>query len=114
MAEAFFNQMAQGKAMAISAGTRPATKVNPTVIKAMREAGMDIGNQESKLLTFEMVEDVDRVITMGCSVEEVCPASLVPAEDWELAGPEGKSIEEVRQIRDQIKARVETLLKELE
>ena len=64
MAEVFFNQMAKG---AISAGTRPAPQVNPTVIRAMREAGMDIRNQKPKLLTLEMLEDAQQVITMGCS-----------------------------------------------
>ena len=61
-----------------------------------------------------MLESTDRVITMGCGVEEVCPASFVPTEDWELADPEGKPLEEVRQIRDLIKAKVEALIKELE
>ncbi len=111
MAEVFFNQMAKG---AISAGTRPAPQVNPTVIRAMREAGMDIRNQKPKLLTLEMLEDAQRVITMGCSVEEVCPASFVPTEDWQLEDPEGKPIEKVRQIRDQIRAKVEALVRELD
>ena len=113
MAEAFFNQMAKGKAVAISAGTQPAALVNPTVVAAMREVGVDIGNQKPKSLTLEMLESADRVITMGCNVAKACPASFVPTEDWELDDPEGKAIEEVRQIRDQIKARVEVLVKEL-
>ena len=114
MAEAFFNQLAKSKAQAISAGTQPAAQVNPTVVAAMRELGMEIGNQKPKSLTLEMLESADRVITMGCSVEEVCPASFVPTEDWELDDPEGKSIEEIRQIRDQIKTKVEMLVKELD
>ena len=114
MAEVFFNQMAKGKAVAISAGTRPAPQGNPTVTRAMREAGMDIRNQKPKLLTLEMLEDAQRVITMGCSVEEVCPASFVPTEDWQLEDPEGKPIEKVRQIRDQIRAKVEALVRELD
>ena len=71
-------------------------------------------NQKPKSLTLEMLESADRVITMGCSVAEVCPASFVPTEDWELDDPEGKSIEEIRQIRDQIKTKVEVLVKELD
>ena len=114
MAEAFFNQLAKGNAEAISAGTQPVALVNPTVVAAMREVGMKIGNQKPKSLTLEMLESADRVITMGCSVEEVCPASFVPTEDWELDDPEGKSIEEIRQIRDQIKTKVEVLVKELD
>ena len=113
MAEAFFNHLAKDKSVAISAGTQPAAQVNPTVVAAMLEVGIEIGSQKPKSLTLEMLESADRVITMGCGVEEVCPASFVPAEDWELADPEGKSLEEVRQIRDQIKARVKALVKNL-
>ena len=113
MAEAFFNHLARGKVSATSAGTKPGPQVNPAVVKAMREAGLDISQQKPKALTFEMIENADRVITMGCGVEEVCPASFVPTEDWELEDPEGKPIEKVREIRDEIKARVEKLIKEL-
>ena len=114
MAEAFFNHMAQGKARAISAGTRPASYVNPVVVEAMREAGIDISQKKPKLLTFEMMESADRAITMGCNVAETCPASFIPTEDWELADPEGKPIEDVRQIRDEVKTRVEELLRDFE
>ena len=114
MAEAFFNQLAKGNATAISAGTQPAAQVNPTVVAAMRELGMEIGNQKPKSLTLEMMESTDRVITMGCNVAETCPASFIPTEDWELDDPEGKSIKETRQIRDLIKTRVEVLVKELD
>ena len=113
MAQAFFNQMAKGKAKSFSAGTQPADKVNPVVVEAMREVGIDISRQKPKLLTLEMVEGADRVITMGCGVEGVCPASFVPTEDWQLEDPEGKPIEQVRQIRDEVKARVAGLIKEL-
>ena len=112
MAEAFFNQMTKGKATAISAGTRPAIHMDKGVVKAMRELGIDISQQRPKALTLEMVEQADRVITMGCGVEETCPASFIPTEDWELDDPEGRSLEDVRKIRDMIKARVETLVKE--
>jgi arsenate reductase len=113
MAQAFFNQMAKGKAQGLSAGTQPSKKVNPTVVKAMREVGIDISRRKPKMLTLEMLEDADRVITMGCSVEKACPASFVPTEDWQLDDPEGKPIEQVRRIRDEVKARVERLAKEL-
>ena len=109
MAEAFFNSLDKDKASATSAGTRPSSRVNSVVVEAMLEVGIDIRKQKPKLLTFEMVESADRVITMGCGVEEVCPASFIPTEDWELEDPEGKPIEKVRQIRDEIKARVEEL-----
>jgi arsenate reductase len=113
MAEAFFNQLAKGRVVAISAGTRPVEQVNSMVVAVMREVGIEIGKQKPRSLTVEMLESADRVITMGCNVEEACPASFVPTEDWELDDPEGKSIEEVRQIRDRVRARVETLYKEL-
>jgi arsenate reductase len=113
MAEAFFNRLAGAKALGFSAGTEPASKVNPVVVKTMREVGIDISNQKPKLLTLEMLEGVERTITMGCGVEGVCPASFVPTEDWQLEDPEGKPIEKVRQIRDEVKARVEGLVKEL-
>jgi arsenate reductase len=113
MAEAFFNQIAQGKAVAMSAGTQPAAQVNSTVIAAMREVGIEIGNRKPKSLTIEMLEGADRVITMGCNVAEACPASLVPTEDWELDDPEGKPIEEVRQIRNEIEAKVDELARAL-
>ncbi len=113
MAEAFFNQMAKGKAKGFSAGTQPTDKVNPIVVEAMREVGIDISRWKPKMLTFKMLEDVDRVITMGCGVEGVCPASFVPTEDWQLEDPEGKPIERVRQIRGEVQAMVAGLIKEL-
>jgi arsenate reductase len=113
MAKAFFNTLANNKGIADSAGTKPATQINPTVIQVMNEVGIDISRETPKLLTFELVERFDRMITMGCGVEETCPAGFLPTEDWGLDDPEGKSIEEVRHIRDEIKARVEKLVAEL-
>lgn len=110
MAEAFFNQLAQGKARAFSAGTSPAAAVDPTVALAMKEVGIDISNQVPKALTPEMVEQADKVVTMGCGVEAVCPATWVETEDWDLEDPKGKPLEEVRRIRDEIKARVVEIL----
>jgi arsenate reductase len=112
MAEAFFNSLTKGKASANSAGTHPGAELNPVVVKAMQEVGIDISRQRPKALTLEMVEKADRVITMGCGIEEVCPTSFIPTEDWALEDPEGKPIEQVRRIRDKIKARVEVLVKE--
>lgn len=112
MAEAFFNYLTKGNASATSAGTNPAPAVNPIVVQAMLEVGIDISQQKPKALTLEMLESADRVITMGCGVEEVCPASFVPTEDWVLEDPQDQPIEKIRQIRDQIKIRVEALVKE--
>lgn len=114
MAEAFFNSLAEGKAIAASAGTRPAAHIDSNVADAMREAGINIRQQKPKPLTFEMMESAGRVITMGCGAEEVCPAGFTPTEDWALEDPEGKPIEKVREIRDEIKARVEKLIAESE
>ena len=111
MAEAFFNQKTQGKAVAISAGTQPAAQLNPTVVTAMRESSIDIADKKPKLLTTEILEGADRVITMGCDVAEGCPVTFVPTENWNLGDPEGKSIEKVRQIRDEIEAKVDGLVR---
>ena len=105
--------MAKGKAKATSAGTQPSEAVNPTVVEAMREVGLEIEDKKPKLLTAEMLESADRVITMGCSVEKACPATFVPTEDWQLDDPAGKPIEEVRQIRDEVKDKVHHLTKSL-
>jgi len=115
MAEAFFNQLAKGKAQALSAGTQPAYDVNPVVVAAMREVGIDISGNKPKALTMDMVEKADRMITMGCGTEAgaVCPASFIETEDWALEDPHGKTLEEVRKIRDEIKDRVTKLLSEI-
>jgi len=113
MAAAFLDALAHGRAVAGSAGTIPAEKVNPVVVEAMKEVGLDVSGNKPRLLTQEMLEGVDRVITMGCSVEEACPLLFVPAEDWGLEDPAGKSIEVVRRIRDEIRERVLRLLDEL-
>jgi protein-tyrosine-phosphatase len=116
MAEAFFNQLAKGKAQALSAGTQPTDKVNPLVVEAMKEIGIDISGNKPKALTMDMVEKADRMITMGCGAEAgaVCPASFIETEDWALEDPKEKSIAQVRKIRDEIKERVTRLLSELQ
>jgi len=113
MAEAFFNRLARGKAQALSAGTQPADKVNPVVIEVMREVGINITDNKPKALTMDMVEKADKMITMGCGTEAeaVCPASFIETEDWALEDPKGKTLEQVRKIRDEIKERVNKLVK---
>jgi arsenate reductase len=113
MAEAFFNKLAKGRAKGLSAGTQPAEAVNPVVIEAMREIGIDISHNKPKALTMEMLEQADRVITMGCGAEAVCPASFVETEDWALEDPQGKTLPDVRKIRDEIKDRIVKLIKEM-
>jgi arsenate reductase len=112
MAEAFFNRYAAGKAEAFSAGTRPASHIDQTVVKAMNEIGIDISSRHAKALTSEMLDSADRVITMGCSKEGICPAAFVPIEDWQLEDPEGQSIDKVRTIRDEIENKVKRLVEE--
>ena len=115
MAEAFFNQLAAGRAKALSAGTQPGDSVNPTVVEAMKEVGIDISGNKPKMLTFDMVEKAVKMITMGCGAEAgaVCPASFIETEDWALEDPKGKPIETVRKIRDEIRNRVAKLVDQL-
>ena len=115
MAEAFINQMAKGKALALSAGTQPGDKVNPVVVQAMREVGIDISANKPKMLTLEMIEKAGRMITMGCGADAggLCPASFVETEDWALEDPKGKTLEQVRVIRDEIRKRVAKLVGEV-
>jgi len=113
MAEAFFNHLVGGKAVAHSAGTEPASEVGLVVREAMAELGIDIPpDKKPRRLTLAMLDKADRVITMGC-MEGVCPATFLITEDWQLADPYGKSLAELRPIRDTIKQRVEALLWEI-
>ncbi len=115
MAEAFFNQLTGGKAEALSAGTKPADDVNPVVVEAMKEIGIDISRNKPKALTFEMAENAEKMITMGCGADaaEVCPASFIETEDWKLDDPHEQPIGKVREIRDEVKDRVIELIREL-
>ena len=114
MAEVLFNNYAQGKARSESAGTNPSETVNPIVVQAMAELGFDLSQKKPRLLTYEMAEKADRVITMGCMKEEgVCPAIFVPSEDWALPDPKGQDLATIRIIRDEIKQRVVQLIKSL-
>jgi arsenate reductase len=111
MAEGYFNQMAEGKAKAISAGSQPADNVNPIAVAVMREEGIDICRNKPKLLTMEMMEGIDRAITIGC--EETCPLTTVPTEDWGLEDPKDKPVEQVRKIREEIKDKVKRLIEQI-
>lgn len=113
MAEAFFNHLAQGRAQAVSAGTEPARALDPNAVAVMAELEIDMSGQSPKLLTQEMVDSATRVISMGCGVQESCPAWAQPDEDWDLDDPHHQPIEVVRRIRDQIRERVEALVREL-
>lgn len=118
MAEGFFNHLARQRglnAAGVSAGTAPRGEVNPVAVEAMAELGISLAGQTPKILTKEMADRADRVITMGCGVEaDMCPAGTYISEDWGLDDPMGKSLEGVRRVRDQIKERVTALVEELE
>jgi arsenate reductase len=100
---------------ATSAGTIPAASVNPMVVEAMKERGFNLSSSKPKMLTNQMIEDADYVVTMGCKVEDVCPKPLIvkmekKLVDWHIDDPKGKPIEEVRKIRTTIEDRVIELL----
>ncbi|MGY4951959.1 arsenate reductase ArsC [Streptomyces nigrescens] len=112
MAAAFLTHLAQGRVEVRSAGSAPADAVNPAVVEAMAEAGIDISAQTPKVLTTEAVQASDYVITMGCG--DACP--VFPGKtylDWVLQDPAGKGVESVRPIRDQIKTRIEALIADI-
>ena len=110
MAAAFFNAMTdRAKAQAVSAGTNPGLRVHPEVLEAMREVGIDLSSAKPQLLTQELAEGADTLITMGCG--DQCP--VVPGltrDDWPLEDPKGKPVERVREIRDEVRDRVLRLL----
>ena len=112
MAAGFLERYAQGRVRVHSGGSAPGERVNPVVVEAMAEVGIDISKEVPKLVTDGSVQAADVVITMGCG--DACP--IYPGkryEDWELTDPFGKSLEEVRPIRDQIERRVRQLLEGL-
>ncbi len=114
MAAAFARKMAARDVTILSGGTKPAREVNPVVVQAMREKGIDISKEKPRAITPQELEDADYVITMGCSAEDICPATFRgDARDWALLDPKGKSMEEVRRIRDEIEERVQVLIEEV-
>jgi arsenate reductase (thioredoxin) len=110
MAAAWFNRLADPKkARALSAGTDPGSRVHPEVLEAMKEEGIDLSEAQPRLLTDELARGASMLITMGCG--EACP--MVPGlrrDDWPLEDPKGKPVERVREIRDEVRARVEALV----
>ena len=121
MAEAFAQKLGTGRIIAESAGTEPGDGFYQQAVAVMEEIGYDMSSHSPKVMTSEMVESADKVITMGCGVNlddidhggAVCPAVFVESEDWGLEDPKGQPIEKVREIRDLIKARVEKLIEEM-
>jgi len=112
MAAGWLTHLAGDQIEVRSAGSTPADSVNPAAVEAMAEVGIDLSDQKPKILTTDAVRDSDVVITMGCG--DTCP--LFPGkryEDWDLDDPAGQSVDAVRRIRDQIRARVQALLDDL-
>lgn len=114
MAAAYLNALAGDRFIGISAGTEPADHPHPEVVSAMAEEGIAVADTPGTMLTFEMTEAAVKVVGMGCAVEEACPALRVPLEDWGLPDPKGQPPERVREIRDEVRRRVEGLVAELD
>ena len=109
MSQALFERAAGGTHRALSAGTSPAEHIHPEVVQVMRELDIDLAGRIPKLLTSELAQQADVVVTMGCG--DQCP--YVPGKryiDWELPDPKGRPLDEVRATRDEIAARVRDLL----
>ena len=112
MAAAFLSRLSKGAIEVRSAGTQPANEVNPVVVEAMKEKGIDLFGQTPKVLTTEAVQDSDVVITMGCG--DACP--YFPGKrylDWKLVDPAGGDLEAIRPIRDEIEGLVRALIEEI-
>lgn len=112
MAAAFLSHLSKGAVEVRSAGTQPAQEVNPVVVEAMKEKGIDLFAAVPKVLTTEAVQDSDVVITMGCG--DVCP--YFPGKrylDWKVADPAGGTLEAIRPIRDEIEILVRALIQEI-
>jgi arsenate reductase len=113
MSRALFERAAGGRHRAMSAGTRPADRVHPEVVEVMAELGVDVSDRTPRLLTRDLAEQADVVVTMGCGDE--CP--YIPGKrylDWDLPDPKGRTVDEVRATRDEIERRVEALVAELD
>ncbi len=113
MAEAFANYYGKEKMIVSSGGNKPTDKVNPVVVQVLKEKDIDISMNKPKLLTFQMAQDADLIVAMGCNDQGICPGPFFkPTIDWSLEDPKGKSIEKVREIRDEIERRVKQLVDE--
>ncbi len=114
MAEGFFKKYAPNGFKTLSAGTKPVSQINPIVVQAMKEVGIDISKQKSKELIDEMIRESDKVINMGCMDKSFCPTIWLPKViEWGMKDPKGQSIEKVREIRDEIEQRVKKLVAEI-
>ena len=111
MAEGFFRKYSPEGYEPLSAGTRPVSNINPLAIEVMREVGIDISKQKSKILTEDMIKKSTIRVNMGCVEKEACPTLFIHnVTDWNIEDPKNKSIEKVRQIRDVVESRVKELV----
>jgi protein-tyrosine-phosphatase len=114
MAEGFFRKYAPEAYEPLSAGTKPTSKINPIAIQAMKEMGIDISKQRPMDITEDMMRNSSKIVNMGCMEKDWCPTMFVPnLIDWGIEDPKGKSIEKVREIRDEIEDRVQGLVASL-
>ena len=114
MAEAFFRKYASEDHEPLSAGTKPTSEVNPITIEAMKEVGIDISKQRPKDITEDMMRNSSKIVNMGCMEKDWCPTMFIPnLVDWGIEDPKGKSIEKVREIRDEIEVRIKDLITKL-
>jgi arsenate reductase (thioredoxin) len=114
MAEGFFRKYVLAEFEPISAGTKPTSQINPIVVQAMSEIGVDIKRQKPKSITEDMMRNSTKIINMGCMDKSFCPTLFIPnLIDWGIEDPKGKSIEQVREIRDEINHRIKQLVTNL-
>jgi arsenate reductase (thioredoxin) len=110
IAEGFFRKYAPEGYESLSAGTKPTSQINPLAIQVMNEIGIDISKQKSKDLTEDMMRNSAKIINMGCMDKEFCPTLFIPKViDWGIEDPKDKSVERVREIRDEIERRIKEL-----
>ncbi len=113
MAEAFTRSLSGGAVDAKSAGTMPSEGLNPVVAEVMEQRGIPLAGHYPKVIDQQMVDDADHALTMGCAVDDACPAVFIPSEDWGLEDPAGQPVEKVRTIRDEVEARVRAMLADM-
>ncbi len=115
MAEAFFRKFAPNQFNVSSAGTIPSSQLNPIVIQVMKEIGIDMINQQPKLLSDSMIDNSFKIVNMGCMDKELCPSLFVKdVIDWNISDPKEESLDNVREIRDKIRLEVMNLIQSLD
>ncbi len=115
MAEAFFRKFAPNQFNVSSAGTIPSSQLNSIVIQVMKEIGIDMINQQPKLLSDSMIDNSFKIVNMGCMDKELCPSLFVKdVIDWNISDPKEESLDNVREIRDKIRLEVMNLIQSLD